>query len=545
MWQWFSTALTWVVNLIFPFFEEAWTSRRVSRGVLLLLHILIVAAILVLLWYLDKHYFHIADHNVLIQVGLRPLRPFWLPILFLLIYTFCWLSWWLWKLFLPEAEVGAFPDIDRAWQIGCEVLAAAHISVRDLPLFLILGTPEDREQERSIFHGSQLIVNQSPDNPNDPVHVYATREGIFVTCAGASALGLYARSLVGEGPARSEQSVSLEEEEILATLNPRSSRRLDPQGAVEKMAAVLIQAEREGRPLTKAEKRELRCIYRQDNRQRSILKKPHLFDEQVARLEYLCRLIVRDRSPYCPINGILLMIPFAGLDSEEDASDTGMVCQRDLKTAIDTLRVHCPLIVLVCDLETAPGFTDFIQHFSQRDRLRRIGQRCHMVLEFPPSRQEDNGELPSARMARSLADWVCDSVVKTWVAEKFQLEKGNGALDSVVAVNSRLFLFFDELQQRNRRLGNILSSVVTTERDPERLLFGGCYLAGTGKENEQAFVRDVIRRLIESENCVYWTESARAEEASYYRWVVLGWTSLAVLVVLVAGLLAWLPWRAS
>ena len=35
-----------------------------------------------------------------------------------------------------------------------------------------------------------------------------------------------------------------------------------------------------------------------------------------SRLKYLCRLIVRDRQPYCPANGILLLIPLAATDSE-------------------------------------------------------------------------------------------------------------------------------------------------------------------------------------------------------------------------------------
>src|SRR5262249_6819049 len=144
-----------------------------------------------------------------------------------------------------------------------------------------------------------------------------------------------------------------EEDEVLKTLSPSAPGTLDPRGAVQKMANVLVQASREGRPLTKAEKRELRQIYRQDNPHRSVLKQGGLLDEQQARLEHICRLIVRDRHPYCPVNGVLVLLPLAGTDSDDDAADTGNVCQRDVAVVTRALKVHCPLFALVCDMETA------------------------------------------------------------------------------------------------------------------------------------------------------------------------------------------------
>jgi hypothetical protein len=546
--HWLRAGLTAAVNLIFPFLRQTAVSagaewRRFGRGLLILLHILVLIAILVALYWLDYKFFHIWK-LVDVQGPLSHLRYYWLPILFLFLYSFGWLSWWVWELLFPKPETGAFPEIDQAWERARATLASAYVSLHSLPLFLILGTPED--EERSLFHGRQLEVAPPPDAADAPLRIYATRDALFLTCPGASALGCYARSLVGKVTGqRPQEQAAGDDDEILQTLSPRSKGRLDPQRAVEKMASVLIQAEREGRPLTKAEKRELRCIYRQDNQQRSVVKQPDLIDDQVARLAYLCRLVVRDRSPYCPVNGILLALPFAGLDSEADASDVGVVVQRDLAAAIAVLRVHCPLYALVCDWETAPGFDDFVKQFSARERLRRIGQRCHLVTEFPPAAREENAEPAPARMARSLADQVCDSVVKNWIAMKFQLEDAAGELEAVAACNSRLFLFFDELQQRNKRLGNILAGAVVTERDPNRLLFGGCYLAGTGGDpaTEQAFVKGVLDRLIESENCVYWTDSAWAEEAGYQRWLAWGWPALVLVALAALGVIA-LAWRA-
>jgi hypothetical protein len=64
------------------------------------------------------------------------------------------------------------------------------------------------------------------------------------------------------------------------------------------------------------------------------------------------------------------------------------------------------------------------------------------------------------------------------------------------------------------------------------LLFGGCYLAGTGSdpEREQAFVRGLLVRLDKEQNNVYWTQATLAEEAGYAFWVNIGWTIIAIVV---------------
>jgi hypothetical protein len=308
-------------------------------------------------------------------------------------------------------------------------------------------------------------------------------------------------------------------------------------GAVQEMEDVLKQAAREGRPLNKAEKRKLRQLYRKDNPGRSVVKRPGVLDEQQARLEYLCRLVVRDRHPFCPVNGVLLLIPLAGTDSDEDAADTGNACQRDVAVLARSLKVHCPLFALVCDMETAPGFTDLVGRFPPAERRRRLGQSCPLVPELRGARAGAADENPAAaQMVQSLADWLCESSVKGFAYRKFQSERGGS--DDVWALagsNSRLFLFFDELQQRGRRLGQILTAALEGRGAHDLLLFGGCYLAGTGTDaaTEQAFVRGLFDRLGESQSCVYWTAEARAEEAVYQRWVSTGWALLGALAVLV------------
>ena len=140
-------------------------------------------------------------------------------------------------------------------------------------------------------------------------------------------------------------------------------------------------------------------------------------------------------------------------------------------------------------------------------------------------------------MLDSLSSWVCNAVVAGWVYKKFQVEKQpQDKTPVIVRDNAWLFLFLDQLRERQKRLGTILTRGIAAGAD-EPILFGGCYLAGTGADvdKEQAFVAGVFRRLIDEQDYVSWTEEALAEEAACSRWVGLGYTFI---LVLVAGSLA-------
>ena len=82
----------------------------------------------------------------------------------------------------------------------------------------------------------------------------------------------------------------------------------------------------------------------------------------------------------------------------------------------------------------------------------------------------------------------------------------------------------------------------------DKLLFGGCYLAGTGEnpETEQAFAPGVLARLMEMQDDVSWTEEALQEDARFLRRAatlktILGLV-IAALVVSILGLIGYRFW---
>src|SRR5262249_38065845 len=122
-------------------------------------------------------------------------RPFWLPILFLLLYALLYTGWWIYRILVAPAEATFFPDIDEAWEEAVQALDQAGISLSEPPLFLVLGRTETPEEQLFQASGINWIVKQAPVGTRHPLHVYANRDVIFVTCAGASLLGRQAALL--------------------------------------------------------------------------------------------------------------------------------------------------------------------------------------------------------------------------------------------------------------------------------------------------------------------------------------------------------------
>jgi hypothetical protein len=583
LFTWIGNAFTNLISLILPVFSGARQSKAIGRGVRWLLHFLLLGLILVGLYYLNRYYFEVQNY---LPGKHWIIRYNYLGITFLLFYALVWLSWWLWKLLSTEENLIEFPDITAAWEEASETLHRNGIDVRDLPLFLVVGRTEGPPEHLFQAAHVQFTLRQVPGRQDAPLHVYATAQAIYVTCQGCSLLGRQASHLAGgvgdsDGPEAAQQG----EDWASASMGGRT---LMPGAAgagagVSQVQEILERANRERRPLSGKEKRQLRALTRKDKGKPAPVRDPEEVDKATARFEHFCRLVVRDRWPYCAVNGILLLLPFAALDENQDALDTGSTVRHDLEVARRVLQVNSPTIALVSDLESATGFGTFLSRFNESERRRRVGQRCPLVphLQGRSSRSDDDDEA-QALMFASLSSWLCNSVVPGWIYKNFDMEEaakkvgerslvrsarneaslggtpageggseaagnrpGGGSASSersaAVRTNAQLFLFMHELWERQQRLGQLLAKGLATEGG-EPILFGGCYLGGTGSDaqKEQAFVPGVFKRLSEEENYVSWTMRAIQDEESVQRWIGISQVVLGLLALLLVGLLGYM-----
>jgi hypothetical protein len=518
-----------IFYFVFPVLVKAHEARGVWIGLLWILHIALVLAVLVGLYFLGTY---TSAGN---PINWNPtLKRFYWPLMALLVYGLIWLSWYLWLLLTPEQEETAYPDIDAAWGEAVTALEQAGIGLASAPLFLVLGKPSGTEE--ALFEASRLrlSVRRVPPRAAAPLHLYAGSDGIFVTCAGASLLGQLSDILGGikepvfeDAESDGTQSIRLGGGTMLPDANMKKIQKI-------------LRASKEGK-LTDEEKRELEKLYRRDEAKQghmldrakqALLKDPQKVAEAAGRLRRLCKLIVRDRHPFCSANGILVLLPISGASSDTDAGLMGEICQRDMAEARRGLKVNCPVFTLACDVETIPGFREFRGGFSEEELLRRIGQKYELA---PDLRDEDQ----VLETVESSVRWIGDSTVPGFAYKFFQIETaGRETSADAFRKNALLYQFMGTMRERVQRLGRVVSHGLLKQQD-ERPLYGGCYIAGSGRaENDQAFVAGFFRLLFREQDHVAWTQEALNEEASVRRMIGMGYIALAALAVIDVALLA-------
>ena len=535
-----------LLGLVLPFFSKARDLKGMGPQLRNVLHVVMLVVILAGLAFLN----YALDFDKLLPVGWPPLRNNWAPLLFLLVYILSWLGWWLWKLLQPEEETSLFPDIDDAWAEAVKALEQGNIDLTEAPLFLVVGKPAAPEEVLFAAARLNFTVKQSPRRSDAPLHVYANRDGIYVSCGGASLSGRQAEILyAGSSGGGSDSALGGSDSGLGGGGSSEDMfKTVQPGGLMKEMQAVLARAREQGRDpsqLSEDEKREIRMLVGQEEAQRGgrktaprpqIMRNTEEVERSSARLRHLCRLIVRDRRPFCPANGILFLVPYAGSDSEEDANQTGGAIHQDLANIRDVLRVHVPVFAMICDLEKASGFKEFMERFPEDQRQRRLGQRFPLCPDLPQDKLSSSIE--------GCVQWIFQVVFPTWIYKLFRVESpGREDVNHVVAGNCRLYQLMGQIRERQKRFGRIVSRALVLDASGPPL-FGGCYVGATGSDpsTEQGFVAGTFRRLTENQNYVSWTDEAMAEEADYHRLITYGYVAIVVLVIVLVGVGYWL-WR--
>ena len=500
------------------------TSWKVVRVLLWVLHALVVAAIIYGLWYVNDRYKLETD----LLSPFPRLHPYWLPLLFVLVYAGAWLGYWFFKL-LTDPRSGRFPDIDDAWAEGLAALDAAGIDPREVPLVLVVGSPQTGPADFFAATKLPFAVRAEPRRADAPVKVYATREAVFVTCEGASALArlsmlLAARRRPVAAPTDRLAGAGLVEVNLLdspefpAEVVPGDPRITGPAAADAPTAKPVADDWLPSPAVAGA------AGLATDER-----------DRLAARLNYLCSLIGERRRPFCPANAVVWLLPVAGTDSVAVADETAAACRADFLAAEAGLQVYCPSAAVVCDAQNLTGFRDLLRGLPESlARERLLGRSFPLVPGVPPN--ERPGVLHGG------IDWVARHLVPGVAYQRFGSEaEGNG--DRWSAANARLWGLTAELYDRRAALTRLLGQGVAdgSARPP---MLAGAYLAGTGPdEQDQAFAAGVVQQLLALQNHVAWTPAAEAEERDYRRMTAVGYAATFVLVVAVAafGYSTW--WR--
>lgn len=480
-----------------------------------------------------------------------------------------------------EGDGSQFPDIDYAWEAGVEELAKHGLTLDSLPLFLVLGSSGD-QQEQSVVQAAGLDVRVRAIPEGDAaLHWYATSEGIFLFCTDTSWLNAVAwlsaqksrdagqkTAFAAPLPALPSGAVAAPSIPVMAPLPPVAPEPVPPPAAPQlvippatqrgpspgagtisldqflqqqpmptpsvpargahsptstissPMPISLPAAAPEPAPVVYAPEPSSPLAVTSGHDAPAIVAPPDAA-ERLQRLQYVCQLLRRARRPLCAINGILTLLPFQSIRATPDeAEELQRAIKSDLLTVQRTLELRCPVTALITGLEEDQGFSELV---------RRVGPERASSQRF--GKKFDVRALPLAEELAALCEHVCGAF-DDWV---YALFREQGALTR--PGNTRLYALLCKVRCHLKpRLTELLASGFGFDRratpDDDPFLFSGCYFAATGSTpDRQAFVRGVLDKMVEEQEFVEWTPRALATNRRLFWLSYVGLGVSAVLLV--------------
>lgn len=456
------------------------------------------------------------------------------------IFTYFGVRLWL------EGEISAFDDIDRAWAAGIAELERNGLDIREIPLFLVLGS-EGEQREQALFAASRLslTVGNFPPGPG-PLHWYANNDGVYLVL---TRVGCLSRMVAlahgaspmpvapggGAPPAADNRSIAM----TMMVSDPAS----DSSAEAAPQAAAVAAAPPPPPPPSYGDIRGTMFVGSADAREMVAGARPTVqrfsglsrdeIDLQSRRLDHVCRLILQARRPLCPINGVLTLLPLdLILADRSSGAHIKESVRTDTKTLVKRLKIRCPVTALVLGLEDEPGFHELI---SRVGRERAVAQRFGKGFGV--------WDPPTSEAVGALCQHACGAF-EDWVYHLFRepdsLSKpGNRALYGLLCKIRR-----DVEPSLDKVLVEGFTHDPEEDGDSEALLFSGCYFAAAGDtEDRQAFVKQVFDKLPEQQEELEWTAEALGEDMWYERIAYLGLALDALLLASLGFLIYWKWWR--
>ena len=435
------------------------------------------------------------------------------------------------KLWL-EGDLSQYPDIDSAWQAGLEALGERGYDIAELPLFLVIGVPDEVHVDNLMrASGIKFQVESTPTGLS-PLRWYANDDGIFLSLVNTGCLGCVnenaggtppgAPSLAGASPTAPDSVTGTMIAGGGATMTPAASAQAEPVDAGVPITGTLMPGGIGGTLVSGmavlASQSAMRPQVSNVNRQR--------LDEESARLKYVCELLRRARQPLCSHNGMLTVLPLASVRNILTAKDVPEAIRRDLSAIREATQLVSASTVLVTGMEDEFGFSELVRRVgASRAKSSRFGKGFNVW------------NTPSSENLEAVASDACGAF-EDWVYALFKEEDGFNKPG-----NGKLFSLLCSIRSQLRaRVKNILMKGFSNEtrdggREDEPELFGGCYFAATGSSSDrQAFVRSALDKVMQLEEDLEWTEAATIEENRFRRMVTIGTFVNLFLILCLIGL---------
>jgi len=451
-----------------------------------------------------------------------------------------------------QGEQSAFPDIDFAWKTGVDALAQNGLSLQGAPLFIVVGSAGVRQESALLGSaGLALRVHDLPEGPA-PLHWYAGPDGIYLVLSeacGLSSLAALLEKRRGQGAALGDAPMSAAmpaatsaarpAQSPAAPAAPSTARASKPVGGGSRGTIMLdqfvadrqveeAQAAQSATATETEEPPEPVAITSTGSDQPAILSQQES-GRQLARLEYVCQLLRQARLPLCPVNGVLVLLPFELLQAtQRETQQLQKTARGDLACLQRELALRCPVTALIVGMHQERGF---------RELVRRVGRERAVAQRF--GRRFDVRIVPTAEAITNLCA-LAAGTFEDWIHTLFREAEALARPG-----NLRLYGLLCKMRST---LSSVLSEVLVgtfahdpqSKELPEPVPFSGCYFAATGdSDDQQAFVRGVFEKLTEEQEEVEWTHAARATNRTYQKLATAAIALSACCIVAIITIAVW------
>jgi IcmF-related N-terminal domain len=224
---------------------------------------------------------------------------------------------------------------------------------------------------------------------------------------------------------------------------------------------------------------------------------------RAARLNHLCDLLARDRGTRLPIQGIVLAVPFAAVQSMTATRKVVAETQDDLRAVRQATGLEVPLYLAISGLDL---------------RIADAKGEAAWFMRFPPLPDLDPAEVH--RMFQDGVDRLCLEQIAGEVRSHFQVE-ADGRPAEALRENIRLYRWLAAIHAWRVNLGRLLVEGTRNEYS-EPGMVAGCYVLPSGTA-KSALAHALSVDLLAYQHTACWTAEARAAHARQRRRTWLGY----------------------
>ena len=382
-----------------------------------------------------------------------------------------------------EHQGGRWADIPAAWAAASAELARQQIRFDEAPLFVVLGGDGSSAERSLLADASPPLVVEGAPAGGGPLHIYASREAIYVCFSGVGQTAVVAARM------RAAQGIDAE----------------PPTGdaPADEVASAAVPAPRGGL-------------------QRSSLER----EEATDRLRLACELLQAVREPLAPINGIIVMMPLAvDRRADADAVVLGQAVGEDLATLTLELGIRAPVTMVAAGLEQDPAMPDLASRLEAAQRLEVSG------TAFPP------GIVPGVELLKAaaanaggpLTDRIAEMLLDP---RRIEQQPANRHLLAMLC-RARLHVAV--------QMSRVLEQAFATElHGPNVPMLAGCYLAALGsKADQRLFTRGLLERVVNLQGELDWTDDCLSRNAWATRIARSLFAMVAAMVLAIVAIVWW------